>query len=103
MNGTTVKPEDVEMNTLNEPLHHSVEDVMDACSDSADMYAKGLGVPTAAVKHPQWCAAYMQGAAAIHAAAIQAAGAVEAAQILAAAMDRRTAAIQRRSTCARPQ
>lgn len=47
-------------------------------------------------------AAYMQAAAAIHAAGLQAIARVEAAQIMAAAMDRRTAAIQRRN-CTRAQ
>ncbi|HEY9208976.1 MAG TPA: hypothetical protein VIP31_08080 [Acidovorax sp.] len=42
-------------------------------------------------------AAYIQSAAVIHAAGLQAIARVEAAQIMAAAMDRRTAAIQRRN------
>ena len=42
-------------------------------------------------------AAYLQSAAVIHAAGLQAIARVEAAQVVAAAMDRRTAAIQRRN------
>lgn len=47
-------------------------------------------------------AAYLQAAATIHAAGLEAIARVEAAQIMAAAMDRRTAAVQRRN-CTRSE
>ena len=87
------------VDTLNRPYQDRAEDVMDACSDSAQGHAEGWGVPKEARKSPQWFAAYMQGAAAMHAAQIQKAGAVEAARIVAAATDRLTAAIQKRKAC----
>lgn len=47
-------------------------------------------------------AAYIEAAAVIHASGLQALARLEAAQVLAAAIDRRTAAIQRRN-CTRAQ
>ena len=99
-----------EMNPSNETQHDRAEDVMDACSASAQGHAEGWGVPTEAHKSPRWFAAYMLGAAvvraaqiqkdgAVEAAQIQKAGAVEAARIEAAATDRQTAAIQKRKGC----
>lgn len=95
-----------EMNPPNETQHDRAEDVMDACSASAQGHAEGWGVPKEAHKSPQWFAAYMLGAAVVRAAQIKNDGAVEAAQIraaatdrLTAATDRLTAAIQKRKGC----
>lgn len=93
------------LNEIDRALIEYGTDMASACFNIVDK-SDDLDTPSGRAFFP---AAYVLTAAALQARAvmdgaeIQAAGAIKAAQILAAAMDRRTAAIQRRSTCARPQ
>lgn len=91
------RPEPSAIDATNQALCASVEAVIAQLRRNAPEFRTGR-----IYENTLLLAEHVNAAAVIHAAGLQAIARVEAAQIIAAAMDRRTAAIQRRN-CAKNQ